>query len=167
MRLLRAFLPRDKSQQEGLLQPGDDLRRVIDVKQPIHQARWKCLTRPDVAAVTTSSVGTLRIKIVKARALISQLSTRYDKTFGDIPDPFVKVLLNDVEICETAHLKDTERPVWNQEIVTDIAVPTRGRPSDAALPDRIERHCGVRGFGRGVFSQVIRFRCFARSINRG
>jgi len=82
--------------------------------------RSRCLEKPDRAYYTLGPYARLTVEMLEARRLIPCSTSSFDTYFGDQPDAFIKVLVDDTMKYQTKTISNSKNPKWEDKQVFDI-----------------------------------------------
>ncbi|CAE7209487.1 rihB, partial [Symbiodinium necroappetens] len=102
---------------------NNDVQRIIDKianGEDFVFNHWRCLETPDRAYYTLGPFAQLELEMVEARRLIPAVSGIIQKHFGDEPDAFVRVYVDDCLHYAGRCIYNNRRPKWEDFQIFDI-----------------------------------------------
>jgi len=113
----------EASQQVKATSGNKDTQKIINQifsGEDFNTYRSRCLEKPDRAYYTLGPYARLTVEMIEARNLIPCNTSSFDKYFGDTPDAFVKVLVDDTMKYQTKTISNNRNPKWEDKQVFDI-----------------------------------------------
>eukprot|EP00913_Durusdinium_trenchii_P031022 g29054.t1 len=148
----------EASQKVKAISGNERAQQIIDQianGEDFELNRWRCLETPDRAYYTLGPFAHLELQLVEARRLIPSVSGVLEHHFGDEPDAFVRVYVDDCLQYSTKIINNSRRPKWSDtqtfDIVADSSfIRVHVYDSDPQLPWSAER------WGNSRFRLAIR-----------
>ncbi|CAJ1328236.1 unnamed protein product, partial [Effrenium voratum] len=100
-----------------------EVQKIIDLienGEDFHVNRWRCLEMPDRAYYTLGPFAHLELHMVEARRLIPSVAGVVERNFGDEPDAFVRVYIDDCLQYGSRPVMNCRQPKWDDKQRFDI-----------------------------------------------
>lgn len=113
----------EASQKVKAISGNERAQQIIDQianGEDFELNRWRCLETPDRAYYTLGPFAHLELQLVEARRLIPSVSGVLEHHFGDEPDAFVRVYVDDCLQYSTKIINNSRRPKWSDTQTFDI-----------------------------------------------